>query len=399
MDIIVILLNFFSFLLIWQFLGYPSLMAIVALKSKHKNKEYSYNPFVSIIIPTYNEEKVIKKRIMNLFDLDWPKNRYEIIIVDSGSIDNTVGIVKNIIRKSKDNKQSFRLVEEGKRRGKASAIMLGKKYAKGEIVLLSDANTIFHKDVLKEIMPHFKDLNVGAVSGRYVISNPAKELPYSESFYWEIEHISFLGESSLDSMSSVIGTLSAWRKELMNLSAETVGEDLDMTIQVRQSGYKVKYEPNAIAYEPAATNLEDQIKQRKRTSLATIKNIFRHLDYFIPPSDLYSFLIFPSHKVLTMFSPFILLIILFLYIISWDISVIITHFVLSSLTFVGVFALLMFLRTRFTKLDKIKINFSSSLIPKIIYYVLLNEYLILLAWKDFLLKKHPILWEKAESTR
>ena len=73
MSMIIILLYLLSFLLIWQFVGYPSLMAIATFKSKPKNKDYSCQPFVLIIVPTYNEEKVIEKRMKNLFGLDYPK--------------------------------------------------------------------------------------------------------------------------------------------------------------------------------------------------------------------------------------------------------------------------------------------------------------------------------------
>ncbi|MGB2726925.1 MAG: hypothetical protein WBD09_00410 [Halobacteriota archaeon] len=76
MTITIILLYLLSFLLVWQFAGYPSLMAIAALKSKPKNKEYSVQPFVSVIVPTYNEVKVIAKRMKNLVDLNYPKDKY-----------------------------------------------------------------------------------------------------------------------------------------------------------------------------------------------------------------------------------------------------------------------------------------------------------------------------------
>jgi cellulose synthase/poly-beta-1,6-N-acetylglucosamine synthase-like glycosyltransferase len=337
MNIIIILLYLLSFLLIWQFIGYPSLMAGVALKSKPENKDYSFQPFISVIVPTYNEEKVIAKRIENLFELDYPKSQYEIIVVDSGSTDNTTEIVEETIKEHEKDKPNLRLIKEEERKGKASAINLGKKHAKGEVVLITDANSIFDKNVLKEIMPHFKNQEVGAVSGRYFISNPDKTLPSSESFYWEIEYINLLGESFLDSISTVIGTVSAWRKKLMNFRSKTISEDLDMTLQVRRNGYKSRYEPEAKVYEPSATTPEDQIKQRKRTSLGTIQNMFTHLGYFIPPRDLYSILIFPSHKALTMFSPFILLAIPILYILIWNIKVIITHFVLTLFIFTGMF--------------------------------------------------------------
>lgn len=374
-------------------------MAIVALRSKSEKKDYSFQPFVSILVATHNEEKVIAKRIENLFTLDYPKNKYEVLVVDSGSTDMTVEIVEKFIGQSNQSQPYLKLIKEDMRRGKASAINLGKEQAKGEIVLIADANSIFDVNVLKEMMPHFRNPEFGAVSGRYFISNPNNILSGSEAFYWEIEHIMMLGESYLDSISTVIGTISAWRKDLMNFRSTTISEDLDMTIQTRRNGYKVKYEPDAMVYEPSATAPEDQIKQRKRTSTGTIQNMFKHINYFLPPRNLYTLLIFPSHKTLTMFSPFILLVIPILYIVARDIGIVITHFVLSLFIFAGMLILLLSLKSRLVKNEGMKSTFSISSIPKIIYYVLLNEYLILLAWIDFIFRRYSVLWERAESTR
>jgi cellulose synthase/poly-beta-1,6-N-acetylglucosamine synthase-like glycosyltransferase len=363
-------------------------MAIVALKSKPENEDYSFQPFVSIIVPTYNEETVIEKRIENLVALEYPKSQYDIIVVDSGSNDSTAEVVEDTMKKYKDSEPAIRLIKEEERKGKVSAINLGKKHAEAEIVLVTDANSVFDKNVLKELMPHFKSPEVGAACGRYFISNPNEKLPNSEAFYWEIEHITLLGESSLDSISTVIGTISAWRKELMNFRSKTISEDLDMTIQVRRRGYKIRYVPEAKVYEPSAITPEDQIKQRKRTSIGTIQNMFTHLGYFLLPRNLYSILIFPSHKALAMFSPFILFAIPILYMLTGDIKIIVTHFVLTLFIFVGIFILLMILA-----------SLSISSIPKVVYYVLLNEYLILLAWNDFIFRRYSVLWEKAGSTR
>lgn len=399
MNTIVVLLYLLSFLFIWQFVGYPVLMGIIALTSKPENKDYAFQPFVSIIVPTYNEEKVIKNRIANLVALDYPKSQFEIIVVDSRSNDYTAEIVEDTMKKYEDDEPAIRLIKEEERKGKASAINLGKKQANGEIVLITDANSVFDKNVLKEMMPHFKSPEVGAACGRYFVSNPNEKLPNSEAFYWEIEHITLLGESSLDSISTVSGTISAWRKELMNFRSKTISEDLDMTIQVRRRGYKIRYVPDAKVYEPSATTSEDQIKQRKRTSIGTIQNMFKHLGYFLPPRDLYSILIFPSHKALAMFSPFVILAIPILYYFSGNIKIIITHFVLTLFIFAGIFMLLMILKSRLNKGGIRVSEFSLSSIPKIICYVLLNEYLILLAWKDFIFRRYSVLWEKAGSTR
>lgn len=399
MNSLIIFLYLLSFLIIWQFVGYPLLMAIVAITSKPQKKDYTYTPFVSILVATYNEEKVIERRIKNLFKINYPNDKYEILVVDSGSTDRTAKIVEKFIGQLNTITPNIQLIKEDKRRGKASAINMGKRYAHGDILLIADANSIFDDDVLKEIMPHFRNPNVGGVSGRYSISNPDQVLSSSEAFYWELECIMSTGESYLDSVSTVIGTISAWRINLMNFRSATITEDLDMTIQIRRRGHKIKYEPHAIVYEQSATTTEDQIMQRKRTSIGTIQNMFKHGNYFMFPRDLYSILIFPSHKSLTMLSPFIFIAIIILYFAIWDINSIISHFILNVSIFTGMFILLIFFKSRLNMNVTITSTFSIFSIAKIVYYVLLNEYLILLAWKDFILRRHSILWEKAESTR
>jgi len=126
------------------------------------DKDYSYQPYMTIIVPAYNEEQVIKRRIENLLCQDYPEDKFEIIVIDSGSTDYTSKIAKGF---EKDN-SNVRVIEEGARKGKASAINLGKSYARGEIILVTDANTIFDANALREIAPHFKNPKIGAVGGR-----------------------------------------------------------------------------------------------------------------------------------------------------------------------------------------------------------------------------------------
>lgn len=374
-------------------------MGIIALKSKQVNKDYSFQPFVSILVPCYNEEKVISKRIKNLLNLNYPKSKYEILIIDSGSEDRTIETIEKFVRSSDSFQPNLKLIKEDQRRGKASAINLGKDHAVGDVILITDANSIFHEDVLMEIVPHFKDQENGAVSGRYFVSNPNNTFSGSEAFYWEIENITMLGESSIDSISTVIGSISAWRKELMNFRLTAISEDLDMTIQIISNRYKVKYEPQAKVYEFSAITKEDQIRQRKRTSIGTIQAIFKNINYFIFPKNLHSLLIFPSHKILTMISPFLLVAIAILYFIAFDVGVILTHLVLSLIVFSAFLALLLSMRSRLLRDGEMRTNFSIFSMLKVVYYVLLNEYLILIAWKDFISGNHSVLWEKAGSTR
>jgi biofilm PGA synthesis N-glycosyltransferase PgaC len=386
-------------LLIWQFVGYPLTMGLVALKAKPRPKNHQFSPFVSIIVPAYNERAVVGKRIENLLSLDYPRHKYEIIVVESGSTDGTYEIAESIIGKRGNGHPELRLLRETQRQGKASAINLGKSHANGEIVLVTDANAVFEPDVLKEMMPHFEDPKVGAVGGRYLVSNPDNVYAASESFYWDLEYIMRKGEAALDSACLFHGEINAWRKDLAQADTETLSEDLDMAIRIRRAGYKIEYEPAAIVYEPAAMTAEDQIRQRKRTATGTLQCIFKYIDYFVPPRDLYGLLIFPSHKGLTLLSPLLLLAIPVLYLIAGDWRIVLAHLALTLPLFAALLVALLSIRARLVGTTAGTRGIDARSLPRIAYYVLLNEYLVLLAWIDFLLGRYTVLWEKAESTR
>jgi cellulose synthase/poly-beta-1,6-N-acetylglucosamine synthase-like glycosyltransferase len=374
-------------------------MSIIALITKSKESDYSFQPFVSILVPTFNEENVIARRIANLLQLKYPTDRYEIIIVDSGSEDQTVEIVNTIIEKH-EHISSIKLVQEENRCGKASAINYGKKFAKGEFILVTDANATFDPVVLREIMPHFKDPRVGAVGGRYCVANLENSLASTTSFYWDLEYIMRIGESAIDSACLFHGEINAWRKNLVNADIRMLSEDLDMCISIKELGYRIDYEPRAIVYEPAATTPTDQIKQRKRTSIGTIQNLFKHYKFLLFSRGWYGTLIFHSHKTLAMFSPFLLLAIPLIYLLLNNLYIIGLHIVITLGIFGILFAFLLYSKSKLILNNSdTKTKFSLSMLFKIAYYVLLNEYLILLAWKDFFLGRYSILWEKATTTR
>lgn len=389
-----------SLLIIWQFVGYPTLMSLFVLNFKRKNKDKSFEPSVSIIVPTYNECNEIKRRIINLYELDYPNEKYEIIIVDSGSKDGTDKIVSKIIDEHGDG-PILKLKKEEKRNGKASAINLGKKFAKNEIILVTDANATFNKNVLKEMMPHFKDPKIGAVGGRYCVENPHNSITKSETFYWDLEYLMRLGESLVDSACLFHGEINAWRKDIIDADVKALSEDLDMCIKIRKKGYKIEYEPNAIVHEPSATNKSEQVKQRKRTSIGTIQNLFKHYKYLFLPKDLYSLLIYPSHKTLVVFSPFLIILISILYIVGFIfglIGIVIVNFFVSCFLFLILFIILMKLKSKIMK-ESVYSSLTLKNLFHIFTYTLLNEYLLLSAWKAYLTKDYSVTWEKVMSNR
>ena len=391
-----------SSLLIWQFVGYPLVMGIFALRAQPRKKNYAFTPFVSIIVPAHNEGTVIGRRIDNLLSLEYPSDGYEILVVESGSSDGTDEIVESAIAERGNRPPELRLLRETERHGKASAINLGKRHARGEIVLVTDANAVFEPDVLREMMPHFEDPKVGAVGGRYLVSNPDNVYSASESFYWDLEYIMRRGEAAVDSACLFHGEINAWRKSLIEeADTEIISEDLDTAMQIRRAGYRIEYEPAAVVYEPAATTAEDQILQRKRTTTGTLQCIFKHLDYFLLPRDLYSLVIFPSHKGLTMLSPFLLLAIPVLYLAARDPRVVVAHLASTGLAFGLLLAALLALWPRLVSHAGQGHTGRTGVrsLLRIARYVLLNEYLVFLAWIDFFSGRHTVLWERVESTR
>jgi biofilm PGA synthesis N-glycosyltransferase PgaC len=396
--IILILIYILSFLVIWQFVGYPALMALISIRNNQKSKKkYSSQLFISILVPTYNEAYNINERIKNLDDLDYPHDKYEIIVVDSGSNDDTREIVRNKII-GRVGKSQLKLVTEKMRKGKASAINFGKKYAHGDIILVTDANSIFDGNVLREMTPHFDNPNIGAVGGRHVLPNQGSSITSSNQFYLDLEYIMRKGEAVLDSACLFHGEINAWRKNIVDADTRMLSEDLDMAIHIRKKGFKVEYEPEAIFYEPSPTTVNDLVIQKKRTSIGTIQTIFKYSKYWLSFKDYYSFLIFPSHKALPMFSPLFLGAIIILYLLTLDWKIIIINLFVTMTIFLMFFIFLTYLKSKLVKYNQ-KYVISIKSVPNIVYYVLLNEWIILKAWKDFLFGKYSVLWQKVGTTR
>jgi len=407
MDILGIVCILSGALILWHLLVYPIVMGSIALiKKPHTEKDYSYLPKFSIIVPAYNEEKVIINRIKNLETLNYPKDKYEIIIVESGSTDDTYKIVREYIKARGNRFPIIKLLHEAERKGKPSAVNYGKRYSDGEIILVTDANSIFDRNVLKELAPHFKDPKVGAVGGRFIpIKDNSGEV--GVDFYWDWEFLMRLGESQLYSTCIMHGEINAWRKELVDLNPQLISDDLMIPLEVISKGRLVKYEPNAVVYEKVPPTKIDEIKQRKKNAIGTIQVTFRYLKHLLRPS-LYSVIYF-SHKILQITMPYLLM--------AFGISLlseIIVGRMFSLYILVTYLALgIVLAQALLTLIKKVKhvwglapneksnlrvVSFISK-VPTILKYFLMLQYVVVLAWIDYLRGRYSVKWEKVESTR
>jgi len=254
----------------------------MAVLSKHRENlqpDVKHYPKISVIIPAFNEEKVIKKTIESIIETQYP--RKEIIIVDDGSTDNTLDIAKHF----KDEI----IVLHKENGGKASALNYGLVYAKGEIVVVVDADTIIGRSSLKEIVKGFEvNEHVAAVAGNIKVRNRVNWITKCQALEYLIG-IQII-RRAFDRFGSILiipGALGAFRKSCIYgtgaYGKETLVEDFDQTIKLLKAGLITQGSVKAVAYTEAPTTFTDFAKQRKRWYRGNIQVFQRHSDALINP--------------------------------------------------------------------------------------------------------------------
>ena len=305
-----------SGLLALFYLAYYGLMFHAAKKSNNVLKRTIF-PKISLVVPTYNEEKVIQRRLSDILELEYPKDALEVLVVDSGSIDNTLELIGQFSKREK--RISLRLLVQPKREGKASALNYCRPYCTGEIIVLTDADALFKKDALTKLVASFADQSVGAVSGRLIILNADQcTSTRFEKCYRDIFDIIRTGESNLDSTPIFNGPISAFRKELMSdLKLNTVADDTELSLKMREKGWKAIYEPQAIAYEYTPPSFKSKIKQKMRRGQGIIQSFLWHRKMiFNLKYGKYGLFILPSELFMHVISPLLVLTIMALAILN-----------------------------------------------------------------------------------
>lgn len=268
---IVILLVFLVFLL----LRYVFLIWYSYLDHTERlfQDEEIYLPFVSIIVPAYNEEKSIDKTIENLMSIDYPN--YEIVVVDDGSSDQTYQKVVRWQRKFRGVPVKATRQEN---RGKAIALNTGIKMARGEIVFCIDADSRLTPQTLRMAVRHFLDPTIAAVAGHVQVLNRKNLWTYLQSLeYLEGLNLVRRSQGFFRIVNIVPGPCGAFRKDILQevgmYASDTFAEDCDITLRILMKGWKVTYEPKAVALTEAPERLLDLLKQRYRWTRGILQAI------------------------------------------------------------------------------------------------------------------------------
>ncbi|MCK5342148.1 MAG: glycosyltransferase [Candidatus Heimdallarchaeota archaeon] len=234
------------------------------------NTDTSYQPTVSIIIPTYNESLVIENKIKNTLSLNYPLEKTEIIVIDSASTDDTANIAQQY--------DQIKTIRQNERRGKSAALAEVFEVATGEIVVITDADAILDKDVLNSAMPYLADRKVGAVTGKQVLINPNKTVSQkSEQTYRELFDLIRTAESKLGYTMIFNGPFMAFKQEVLEAPSEnSVADDTEMAIKVIEKGYHTLYIPEALFYENIPLSNRSRIKQKERRAQGLVQSFWRH---------------------------------------------------------------------------------------------------------------------------
>jgi cellulose synthase/poly-beta-1,6-N-acetylglucosamine synthase-like glycosyltransferase len=242
-----------------------------------------FNPKVVLLIPAYNEEKVIERTIRAALRSSYRNLR--VIVIDDGSKDKTLEVARDSFRREETAGRVLILTKPNS--GKADALNFGLAHLRPdeEIFVGIDADTVIARDAVALLVPHFLNSRVGAVAGNAKVGNRVnlwtrwQALEYITSQNFERRALNTLGAVSV-----VPGAIGAWRsiavREAGGFQTDTVAEDADLTMALLRQGYRVEYEDMALAYTEAPINANGLMRQRFRWSFGILQAVFKHRGVF-----------------------------------------------------------------------------------------------------------------------
>lgn len=273
-----------AFVVVWAMVGYPLFLIVLdkILKSPPIAKDIEYTPTVAVLVVAHNEEKVIKKKLENLLTVDYPSEKYSIMITSDFSTDATNSIVEEFIAKHSESKIDLhKTINHG---GKTNAQNEAVRLLNSELVIMTDANCYFDKKAVREIASCFKNESVKYVCGKTVFTNSdTNRTADSENIYWDMDSRCRDIESRIQTITAGDGNLYACRtNEYVDVPLIEC-HDSSFPVLFALKGGRALYDPSAKAYEKAGENDKDEYKRKVRMN----RNLFHN--------------ILPSFKILNIF--------------------------------------------------------------------------------------------------
>lgn len=296
-------------LLLYNYLLYPAGVILLARMRGGEPADDggmpdSELPPITLIIAAYNEERVIEAKIRNSLELDYPRERLQVLVVSDGSTDATPQIVQRF------RDRGVQSLHAPARRGKTAALNRAVTRATSDIVVFSDANNMFEKQALRRLVRHFRDPRVGGVCGlKQIYDSPERESSQGDSLYWKYESAIKEAESRLGSITNADGEIFAIRRALYRpVDDRIINDDAEITLLLACQGYRILYDRRARSHEHASIRIEDDFHVKVRMVSGGYQTVARHRAFLLLPRSWFA-VSFVSHKLLRWLAPVFMILI------------------------------------------------------------------------------------------
>ena len=298
----------------YNYVGYPLLLFIMSVLFQAKadfvylNRRVNrrclpsskYVPRVALLISAYNEALVIEAKVQNCVEIEYPSERLDFWFGLDAPTDSTAELLKRVPT------SHMHVLTFPRRRGKLAVLCDLARRTQADILVLTDANTMLDRNCIRNMVRHFSDPQVGAVSGEEVRTVVEGTDPGAESIYWRYESAIKILESRLNCSQGGNGAALAVRSSLFRPRSQSIVEDFQIPLEIRFKGFRVVYDPEAIATEEIPTTFTAQFVRRVRIGAGNYQTLLRNPRYLNPMNGLLTFT-FISHRVLRWLGPLFLL--------------------------------------------------------------------------------------------
>ena len=333
-------------------------------------------PTVALVICALNEERIMGAKMENSLALDYPRDKFRIVVISDGSTDRTAEIVRGY------QTAGVELIDRAKRRGKVANLNDVLPTCPEEILVLSDANVMYKEDAIRRLVSRFQDPSVGCVSGKVILTDTTADLEDSTGRYYSLEWMLQERSSEIYSMAGADGAMYALRRELFQTCPDdTLIEDFVIAMAVVRQGKRVVFEPHAIGWEPGVTSVKEEFRRKVRIAAGSAQTLIRG-NAWPGNAPLRFWLIFAGHKLLRWTSPVIGLLLLTLCLVS-------SGNLLSTTLSAGFFLLVLLAAFRAIA------GWAHPLFNTPFYFLFAQVALIVGLWRG-LLGRQSVLWAKAD---
>jgi poly-beta-1,6-N-acetyl-D-glucosamine synthase len=377
------------FTVFYSYLGYGLLLWLYLKIKRFRVKRVetlpAIEPFVSLIVACFNEESILRAKIENTLQIDYPKEKLKIYFITDGSTDNSGNILSEF--------GQITHLHTNERKGKVAAINRAMLHVSSPLVIFCDANTFLNKECIKYIVRHYSDEQIGAVAGEKIVAdlnNKNNAAGAGEGLYWRYESFLKKLDSQFYTVVGAAGELFSIRTHLFEKTDDNILlDDFIISMKICKKGYRVMYEPKAFAIEAPSFNIKEEQKRKVRIGAGAFQSM--HLLIDLLNIFKYKKLAFQyiSHRVLrwSVCPIFIFLIVIVNMIICIFLQ---SNFIYNFLLFAQVIFYAMALLGWFLANKNVK-----NKILYIPYYFLFMNVSLILGFFKYINNTQTVLWDKA----